>query len=78
MGAPFAGPQMFENFIAVAPRQVQIQQEKVGAGKLRVEVQAVDKREHLLAVANYIKVTIHLVLAERLPHKPHVGWVILG
>jgi hypothetical protein len=69
---------MFENFIAVASRQIQIQQEKVGAGKLRIEVQAVDERKDLLAVADYIEVTMHLMLAERLTHKPHVGWVIFG
>jgi hypothetical protein len=69
---------MLENLIAVAPGQIQIQQQKVGAGKLRVEVQAVDKREHLLAVANYVKVTIHLVLAERFTHKPNIGRIVLG
>src|SRR5260370_22146499 len=76
--APSTCPEMCQYLIAVPFWKVHVQKEEVRTRKLRVKVQAIDKGENLLAVADHTELTMDLVLSKRLTHEPYICWVILG
>jgi hypothetical protein len=77
-GAPFTGPKVCQYLVAIAFWKVHVQKEKIGTWEVRVKVQAIDKGENLLAVADHAELTLDLVLAEGLAHEPYICGVILS